>query len=107
MRTYNLTLNRRNKTIQVRRPNHKIRLGITRRRINLKHSGLRGPQGVEGPMGPEGPTGPQGPTGVSTFVRVHHGSDPNVARPSALYVEWVGTVAPTNGTAEDTWIDTA
>ena len=48
----------------------------------------------------------KGDTGVSTFVRVHHGSDPNVARPSALYVEWVGSVAPNNATTEDTWIAT-
>lgn len=55
----------------------------------------------------DGEIGPQGPTGESTFVRVHHGSDPNVPRPSALYVEWVGSVAPNNATVEDTWIDTA
>lgn len=44
--------------------------------------------------------------GLSTFVRVHHGSDPDVPRPDALYVEWVGSVAPNNATIEDTWIDT-
>lgn len=49
----------------------------------------------------------KGDTGVSTFVRVHHNTDPNVARPSALYVEWVGSVAPNNATTEDTWIDTS
>lgn len=54
----------------------------------------------------DGAEGPQGPTGESTFVRVHHGSDPDVPRPDALYVEWVGSVAPNNATVEDTWIDT-
>lgn len=56
------------------------------------------------PPGPKGDKGDKGDTGVSTFVRVHHGSDPNVARAGALYVEWVGSVAPLNATTEDTWI---
>lgn len=90
-----IRLNKRNKTIKI--VNRKNNLRLT-------HTGKRGPQGIEGPEGPEGP---QGPTGVSTFVRVHHGSDPDVARPDALYVEWVGSVAPNNATTEDTWIDTA
>lgn len=55
---------------------------------------------------PEGPQGPQGDTGVSTFVRVHHGANANVPRPVAVYVEWVGSVAPLNATIEDTWIQT-
>lgn len=89
-----IRLNKRTKTIKV----------VNRRNnIRLTHTGKRGP---EGPVGPEGPMGPQGPTGVSTFVRVHHGSDPDVVRPSAVYVEWVGSVAPNNATTEDTWIDT-
>ena len=53
----------------------------------------------------KGEKGDKGDTGVSTFVRVHHGSDPNVARPDALFVEWVGSVAPNNATTEDTWVD--
>jgi hypothetical protein len=93
---YAITLNKKNRTIKVRHTN---------KRITLKHTGNRGPQGTQGIQGEQGIEGPQGPTGVSTFVRVHHGSDPNVARPSALYVEWVGTVAPLNATVEDTWID--
>ncbi len=56
---------------------------------------------------PKGDKGDQGETGVSTFVRVHHGSNPNILRPNAYFVEWVGSVAPLNGTVEDTWIDTA
>lgn len=52
-----------------------------------------------------GGKGDKGDTGTSTFVRVHHGSDPDVDRPDALYVEWVGSVAPNNATTEDTWID--
>jgi hypothetical protein len=90
-----IRLNKRTKTIKV----------VNRRNnLRLQHTGKAGPQGPQGDVGPQGP---QGPTGVSTFVRVHHGSDPNVARPDALYVEWVGSVAPNNATTEDTWIDTA
>lgn len=91
-------------TIKLNSRKHTIKVVNKNTKISLKHSGARGPQG---PVGLEGPEGPQGPTGVSTFVRVHHGSDANVARPSALYVEWVGSVAPLNATEEDTWIDTA
>lgn len=90
-----IRLNKRNKTIKIVNRKNNIR---------LTHTGKTGPVG---PEGPEGPIGPTGPTGVSTFVRVHHGSNPNVARPSAVYVEWVGSVAPNNATVEDTWIDTA
>jgi hypothetical protein len=44
-------------------------------------------------------------TGV---IRVVHGSTASTARPvGAASVEWVGSVAPTNGTTADTWIDTA
>lgn len=93
---YAIKLNKKNRTIKVKHTN---------KRITLKHTGNRGPQGLQGEQGIQGPTGPQGPTGVSTFVRVHHGSDPNVPRPLAVYVEWVGTVAPLNATVEDTWID--
>jgi hypothetical protein len=90
-----IRLNKRTKTIKV----------VNRRNnLRLQHTGKAGPQGPQGDVGPQGP---QGPTGVSTFVRVHHGSDPNVARPDALYVEWVGSVAPNNATTEDTWVDTA
>lgn len=89
-----IRLNKRTKTIKV----------VNRKKnLRLTHSGKTGPEGPTGPIGPEGP---QGPTGVSTFVRVHHGSDPDVPRPSAVYVEWVGSVAPNNATEEDTWIDT-
>lgn len=92
---YTIRLNSRNKTIKV----------VNRRKnLRLQHTGKTGPTGSQGPQGPEGP---QGPTGVSTFVRVHHDTDPNVARPSAVYVEWVGSVAPLNATEEDTWIDTS
>jgi hypothetical protein len=89
---FTIRLNKRTKTIKV----------VNRRKnLRLQHTGKVGPA-----SNVPGPEGPQGPTGVSTFVRVHHGSDPNVARPTALYVEWVGSVAPTNATTEDTWIDT-
>lgn len=55
---------------------------------------------------PPGAKGEKGETGTSTFVRVHHGADANVARPDAIYVEWVGSAQPLNATEEDTWIDT-
>ena len=87
-----IRLNKRNKTIKIVNRKNNIR---------LSHTGKRGPIGPASTV-----PGPPGPTGVSTFVRVHHGSDPNVARPSALYVEWVGSVAPNTATEEDTWIDT-
>lgn len=80
-----IRLNKKTKTIKV----------VNRRNnLRLQHAGK------------PGPPGPPGPTGVSTFVRVHHGSDPNVARPNAVYVEWVGSVAPNNATTEDTWVRT-
>ncbi len=137
MRQIQIKLNRRENRIQVKRTNSNIRLGITRHKINLTHSGLRGPQGKMGslavgatttlPAGsqadvqnvgtesaavldffiPKGDKGDKGDTGVSTFVRVHHGSNPNILRPNAFFVEWVGSVPPVNGTVEDTWIDTA
>lgn len=44
---------------------------------------------------------------IGTVVRVFHGSTAGTARPVAEHVEWVGSVAPTNGTTADTWIDTA
>lgn len=108
-----IRLSKQNKTIKIVNKDGNLRLikdqktiKVVNRKENLKlnHTGKTGPQGGQGDIGP---TGPVGPTGVSTFVRVHHGSNPNVARPSALYVEWVGSVAPNNATIEDTWIDTA
>jgi len=93
-----IRLNKRTKSIKV--VNRKSNL-------RLQHTGKTGPQGVKGDTGDKGDKGDKGDTGESTFVRVHHGSDPNVARPDALYVEWVGSVAPLNATLEDTWIDTA
>ena len=87
-----IRLNKRSKTIKIVNRKNSIR---------LSHTGKRGPVGPASTV-----PGPPGPTGVSTFVRVHHGSDPDVARPDALYVEWVGSVAPNNATEEDTWIDT-
>lgn len=125
---YRIKLNKRNGTIVVRRV-HKS--------IKLKHSGLRGPRGFFGRVEigttstlapgsqatventgtdteailnfgiPEGEKGDKGDTGVSTFVRVHHGTNANVVRPDSFFVEWVGSVPPTNGTVEDTWINTA
>lgn len=87
-----IRLNKQDKTIKIVYRKDNVRLKKEETNVNLHHSGR---------------PGPPGPTGVSTFVRVHHQGDPNVARPNAQFVEWVGTVAPSNGTTEDTWIDTA
>lgn len=82
--------------------NKTIKVVNRKQDIKLSHTGKTGPGSTV-----PGPPGPPGPTGISTFVRSHHGSDPSVARPNAVYVEWVGNVAPNNATTEDTWIDTA
>lgn len=87
-------MDRKTKTIKVvNRPNN-IRLRVDRDNVRLHHTGKTGP------------IGPEGPTGVSTFVRAHHRDDANFARPNAVYVEWVGSVAPLNATVEDTWVHT-
>lgn len=119
----NLRLSKQSKTVKV----------VNRRKeLRLVHTGKTGPQGFTGtvdvgttttlaPGNPASvvnagsntqaildffiPKGEKGDTGVSTFVRVHHATNPNVPRPSAFYVEWVGSVAPLNATVEDTWID--
>lgn len=52
--------------------------------------------GVE--IGIPGPQGPPGPTGL---IKVNHGADPNVARPDAPLVYWVGSVQPNNGFPDD------
>lgn len=107
-----IRLSKTNKAIRIVNKDGSLRLSkenktikVVNRKENLKlqHTGKTGP---EGPKGDVGDTGPQGPTGVSTFVRVHHATNPNVARPLAVFVEWVGSVAPNNATVEDTWIDT-
>lgn len=54
--------------------------------------GMPGPQGVPGPPGPVGPTG---------LVKVTHGSNPNVFRPDAPLVYWVGTVQPIYADPDD------
>lgn len=48
-----------------------------------------------------GPSGPPGPTGATGLVKVTHGSNPNVARPAAPLVYWVGTVTPVNALPDD------
>lgn len=48
--------------------------------------------------GPPGPAGPPGPPGV---VKVVHGDDPDVPRPDAPLVYWVGTVLPNHGDPDD------
>jgi hypothetical protein len=107
-----IRLNKEKKTIRIVNKDGNIRLAkenksvkVVNRKENLRldHTGKTGPQGPQGPQGAQGNTGA---TGVSTFVRAHHLADANMARPNALYVEWVGTVAPSNATTEDTWIHT-
>ena len=81
-------------TIHLSKKNKTIKIVNRRENLRLQHTGKTGPEG------------PVGPTGISTFVRAHHGIDQNLARPNALYVEWVGNIAPLNATTEDTWINT-
>jgi len=98
--------------MRLNKTNNKIQLKTVERKIKLQHLEKDviikkvGPRGLVGPIGPVSTVpGPPGPTGESNFIRIIHGSDPNVARPTAFFVEWVGSVAPVNGTTEDTWID--
>jgi hypothetical protein len=57
--------------------------------------------GVPGSMGPMGPIGIQGPVGPAGLIKVNHGTDPDVARPSAPLVYWVGYVQPVNADPDD------
>lgn len=80
-----IRLDKKSKTIKVVNRRKTIKLTNPSSSVSLKHTGKTNPL---------------------TFTRVHHGSDPNVARPNVLYVEWVGSVAPNNATVEDTWVQT-
>lgn len=107
---YTVKLDTKRQRISVVQRLHNVKLRTKTQRINFRQTGLRGPQGIrgeKGDKGDKGDTGDTGATGISTFVRVHHGNDANVARPNALYVEWVGNVPPNNATTEDTWINIA
>lgn len=130
-----IRLNKQTKTIKVvnRRANVKLQKAA-QANLRLQHTGKIGPAGTvqvgavttlapgeqarivnTGTLQqavlefflPKGDKGDKGDTGHSTFNRAHHGSDPNFARPNALYVEWVGSVAPANATVEDTWVEVA
>jgi len=46
--------------------------------------------------------GVPGPAGPGMAV-VHHGTNPNVARPAAPWVLWLGTATPANALAWDAW----
>ena len=94
-----IKLDKNTKTIKVVNRRDTIKIVNRKKEIDLKHTGKKGPKGDQGDQGEKGETG------ISTFVRVHHGADETVARPSSLYVEWVGNVAPLNATVEDTWIN--
>jgi hypothetical protein len=95
-----IRLSKQNKTIKIVYRKDNVRLKREEANVNLTHSGKRGPKGDKGDMGDAGSTG------VSTMMRAKHDADPNYARPDALYVEWMGSVAPNNGTTMDTWIVT-
>lgn len=102
-----IRLNKHTKTIKVVNRRNNVKLTHTRGAdVRLKHTGKTGPQGLQGIQGEKGDQGDQGDTGVSTFVRVHHLANAAVVRPLAVFVEWVGSVAPLNATTEDTWIHT-
>lgn len=45
--------------------------------------------------------GDKGDTGATGIVKVTHNADPNVARPVATIVYWVGTVQPLNAAPDD------
>jgi len=105
-----IRLSKQNKTIKLLNQNGTLRLSreaktvkVVNRsnNIRLTHGGKTGPVSTV-----PGPPGLTGPTGVSTFVRVHHLANAAVARPIAIFVEWVGSVAPLNATTQDTWIHT-
>lgn len=123
--------------IKLQKNTGQIKVRRVHKAIKLKHSGLRGPRGFFGRVEvgttitlapgsqatvdnvgtdtsavlnfgiPKGDKGDKGDEGISTFVRVHHGSNATVPRPESVFVEWVGNVAPLYGTVEDTWINTA
>lgn len=48
-----------------------------------------------------GPVGPTGPPGVTGLVKVTHNADPNLPRPDAPLVYWVGTVQPIHADPDD------
>ena len=45
--------------------------------------------------------------GADGFARIIHGTNAATARPSATFVEWIGSVEPTNAINNDTWLQTA
>jgi hypothetical protein len=65
---------------------------------------------IPGPPGPQGPAstvpGPQGEIGPAgkALEPVHHGTDPNVARPDHPVVYWIGTANPVNAQPTDFWL---
>jgi hypothetical protein len=95
-----IRLNKQEKTIKVVNRKDNIRLKRQASNVTLRHTGRVGPDGKQGDKGDKGDTG------VSTMMRVLHGTNGNMARPDALYVEWMGSAIPLNGTTADTWIVT-
>ena len=95
-----IRLNKQEKTIKIVNRKDNIRLKRQESNVNLHHTGRTGPTGLTGDKGDKGDTG------VSTMVRAKHDADSSYARPDAIYVEWMGSVAPTNATSVDTWIVT-
>ena len=55
--------------------------------VDIGVPGLSGPQGVPGPTG---------------LVKIEHGNDPNIARPTGIpLVYWVGSVQPVHADPDD------
>lgn len=52
-------------------------------------------------IGVPGLTGPPGLTGATGVEVVHHGNDPDVERPDAPLVYWVGAAQPNNALPTD------
>jgi len=95
-------------TIRLSRKNHTIKVKQIKRKITLKHSGLRGPQGLPGPQGPQGEPGTPGPIGsdanftqdftVTDTVTVNHNLSkfPSVTVKDSAGDEVVGQVEYVN-----------
>lgn len=70
-------------------PNNAVNLEVVQQDVVLA---------VDVTVGIPGDRGPQGDPGI---VKVTHGSNANMARPSATIVYWVGTVQPLNALPDD------
>lgn len=63
-------------------------------------------QGINGIQGIQGIQGIPGDAGAPGITLVHHGIDPNVARPvGAVVAYWLGTANPVNAAVYDFWLE--